>query len=215
MRKLISVILALALILILAPHVNAAKKPVKKGAKKTAKTRKPAPPKTIKDMTDEELTQIARSAAPNFISKDAMIMTRDDLGGLRLIIKGTNQFTCLPDVSGQETPDPVCADKAGLQWFNDAANKLARPTNIVPGIAYMAKGGWHWEKNGVDTIERDGAKRTKEAPHWMILWPFASSDTGMPALHGRFGTHVMYDGTPWSHLMIYQDPKNMTAAHGH
>jgi hypothetical protein len=51
-----------------------------------------------------------------------------------------------------------------------------------------------------------GTKRVKEPVHWLILWPFDAKSTKLPIYPGKFGAYMMYDGTPWSHLMIYQDP---------
>jgi len=43
-------------------------------------------------------------------------------------------------------------------------------------------------------------------PHWMILWPFEATDTGLPTMLKRTGTWIMYAGTPWAHLMINGRP---------
>lgn len=85
-----------------------------------------------------------------------------------------------------------------------------KPTNTMPGIAYMAKGGSHWEKDGKIIMKKEeGAKWVKEPPHWMVFWPFDSKTSGLPAIPGNFKTYIMWDGTPYAHLMIYQDPNKM------
>ena len=168
--------------------------------------------KDVKSMSKEEQIKLAQSAAPDYISKDATVMMQDKDGKTIEAKKGTNGFTCFPDIDGQEVPDPICADQAAMQWVNDLMNKAPKPTNTIPGIAYMAKGGWHWEKDGKIIMDKNepGARRMKEPPHWMLLWPFDSKMTGLPSNHHRkFGTYVMWDGTPYSHLMIYQDPNKM------
>ncbi|MBI5598553.1 MAG: hypothetical protein HY890_02315 [Deltaproteobacteria bacterium] len=165
--------------------------------------------KGAKSLSAEEQVRIARSAAPSRISTDAAVMVYGKDGKLMEVKKGTNGFTCVPDIEGQETPDPICMDRAAYQWLNDAMMGAPKPTNTVPGIAYMARGGWHWEKNGKitpATKNEPGAKRVKEPPHWMILWPFDSKTTAIPSISGRSGTYIMYEGTPYAHLMIYQDP---------
>lgn len=176
-------------------------------AEAEAKTKEPA----VSKMSKDDLIKTARSAAPDFISKNASIMLPGPDGKLTEVQKGTNGFTCIPDIDGQEKADPICADEAAMQWVNDLMAKKDKPSNTEPGIAYMMEGGWHWEKDGKVVMDpaTPGAKRTKEPPHWMIFWPFESAKTGLPANPGDFKTYVMFDGTPYSHLMIYQNPKDI------
>ncbi|MBI2400539.1 MAG: hypothetical protein HYV23_05725 [Deltaproteobacteria bacterium] len=163
-----------------------------------------------KGMSDEELIRTAMSAAPPHISRDATIMA-PGTDGIRTLKEGTNEFTCIADLSGQESPDPVCADKAATAWFTSFFNKEEKPAATAPGVAYMGLGGWHWEKDGQVVMDpaTPGAKRVKEPPHWMILWPFDEKATGLPVMPNRFGAYVMYQGTPYSHLMIHQDPMKL------
>ena len=44
-------------------------------------------------------------------------------------------------------------------------NNAPKPTNMVPGIAYVAHGGSHFEKAGKVVMSGDGAKTVKEPPH--------------------------------------------------
>lgn len=164
-----------------------------------------------KDMPVEKQIRLAMSAAPSDISKDATIMVFGKDGKLMETRKGTNGFTCVPDVDDQEIPDPFCGDAAAMQWANDYMSKAPRPTNTSPGIAYMGKGGWHWEKDGkvVMSSAEPGAKRVKEPPHWMIFWPFDSEMTGLPSAPDKFGAYIMFEDTPYAHLMIYQDPNQL------
>ena len=72
-------------------------------------------------------------------------------------------------------PDPICMDGASNQWMTDMMNNAPKPSNTVPGIAYMARGGSHLEKDGKVVMSGDGAKVVKEPPHWMLMWPFDAS----------------------------------------
>jgi hypothetical protein len=163
-----------------------------------------------KKVTREQLMKQAESAAPARISKDATIMIPGEDGKMVEARKGTNGFTCIPTVEGREDPDPMCADAAVFQWVNDLINKAPEPSNTVPGISYMAKGGYHWVKDGkVLMSEEAGAKLIKEPAHWMIMWPFDSKATGLLAAPNPSGVWVMFDGTPYAHLMVYQDPMKM------
>ena len=163
----------------------------------------------IEAMSSAEQIKIAESAAPARISRDAAVMVIGKDGKLAEAKKGTNGFTCVPSIEGQEIPDPICMDAPAYKWLTDAMEGKPKPTNTSPGVAYMARGGWHWEKDGKITPvtkNEPGAKRVKEPPHWMILWPFTPEKSGLPSVPKKFGTYVMYDGTPYAHLMIYQDP---------
>lgn len=162
----------------------------------------------IRGMSKEELINLALSAAPPEIAKDATAMVPGEDGKMVEGKKGTNGFTCFPDVDGQSVPDPICNDAAATQWVSDLMSGAPKPTNTVPGIAYMAKGGWHFEKDGKIIMKNEpGSKKVKEPGHWMVFWPFDSKTTGFPTLSQKFGTYIMFDGTPYAHLMVYQDPK--------
>lgn len=165
----------------------------------------------IPNMTQEQLIKLAMSAAPPQISQDATIMIPGKDGKLVEAKKGTNGFTCLPDTDGQEKPTPICADAASMQWADAYLSGAPKPTNTVPGISYMGQGGWHWEKDGKILLHNSGedmkgAKRVSEPPHWMLFWPVDSKASGIPTLPNKWGTYVMFEGTPYAHLMIYQNP---------
>ena len=72
--------------------------------------------KGIKGMSVEKQIKLAQSAAPLSVSKDATVMIIGEDGNLMEAKKGTNGFVCLPDIDGQEIPDPVCLDQAAYQW---------------------------------------------------------------------------------------------------
>ncbi len=166
--------------------------------------------KDIKTMSQEQQIKIAESAAPARISKDATVIVFGEGGKLTEARKGNNGFTCIPTVNFRPDPDPMCFDLAVGQWVDALVNKKEKPDNTVPGISYMARGGYHWEKSGKILMEEaPGAKLVKEPPHWMIMWPFSAAETKLPSLPNASGTYVMFDGSPYAHVMVYQDPKKM------
>ncbi|MGH7231844.1 MAG: hypothetical protein ACREJU_10875 [Nitrospiraceae bacterium] len=176
----------------------------------TEKGHKKGRGKDLKSMSQEELIKLAQSAAPTHISKDATVMLPGEDGKLVEARKGTNGFTCIPSVNMRPEPDPMCFDAAVGQWVDALVTKKDKPNNTVPGISYMARGGFHWEKDGKILMnEEPGAKMVKEPPHWMLMWPFDSKDVKLPTLPNPSGTYIMFDGTPFAHLMIYQDPNKM------
>lgn len=200
MKRFLTIVTASALALSLVPAFNAS------AAKKEMKMKK-----DIKSMSAEAQIKVARSAAPPSVSKYASVMIFGPDGKLTDAVKGTNGFTCVPDLDGQEKPDPFCGDPAAMQWADDLMSGKPSPTNDEPGVAYMMQGGWHWEKDGKIVMDKneEGAVRVKEPPHWMVFWPFKASATHLPTMPGRFGTYIMWESTPYAHLMIYQDPKSI------
>lgn len=155
-----------------------------------------------------EQIKVARSAAPEYISRDATILVFGPGGELKEAVKGSNGFTCFPDIGDRKEPYPFCGDEASMEWVTSFTEGLDEPTNTEPGVAHMMQGGWHYEKDGMILMgDEPGATGVKEPPHWMIFWPFSSSVTGLPTMPVKgFGTYIMWEESPYSHLMIYQDP---------
>lgn len=174
-----------------------------KGRKKGASV------KEVKALSEKEQTDLALSAAPAHISKDAGVMIYGTDGKLTETRKTANGFTCIPTVMNLPVPDPMCMDAAVLQWMTDLMNGAPKPTNTAPGIAYMARGGSHYEKDGKVVMSGDGARVVSEPPHWMVMWPFDSATTKLPTVPNPSGVYIMFDGTPYAHLMVYQDPSKM------
>lgn len=161
----------------------------------------------IEGMSRDALIKLALSAAPPHIAKDAAVMIPGPDGKMVEAKKGSNGFTCIPTVNGRETPDPMCMDAAVGQWVDSLVNKAPKPTNTEPGVSYMARGGFHWEKDGKILMDEEpGAKLVKEPPHWMVMWPFDSKASGLAPKPNPSGVYIMFDGTPYAHLMVEQDP---------
>ncbi|MGA6828493.1 hypothetical protein ACO9S2_12855 [Nitrospira sp. NS4] len=171
--------------------------------------KKAATVKEVKAMSEQDQTALALSAAPAHIAKEAGIMIYGADGKLTETRKSANGFTCIPTVMNLPDPDPMCMDPAAHQWLTDIMNNAPKPTNTVPGIAYMARGGSHFEKDGKVVMSGDGAKVVKEPAHWMVMWPFDPAATQLPTGPNPSGTYIMFEGTPYAHLMVYQDPRKM------
>ncbi len=171
---------------------------------------KSAPGKGLQGMSQEQQIKLALSAAPPHIAKEASVKLTGEDGKLTEVRKGTNGFTCIPTVNLRPEPDPMCFDPAVGQWVEALQADAPKPTNTLPGIAYMARGGFHWERDGKAMMKQEpGAKLVKEPAHWMLMWPFDSKTTGLPTLPNQSGVWIMFDGTPYAHLMIHQDPMKM------
>jgi hypothetical protein len=166
--------------------------------------------KAAQSMSSEEQIKLALSAAPAHVAKGAAVMAFGADGKLQEVKAGTNGFTCIPTVMNLPDPDPMCMDAAGKQWWDGLMSNAPKPSNTVPGIAYMARGGSHWEKDKrVIMKDEPGAKIVKEPPHWMIMWPFDAKVTMLPTAPNPSGVYVMFDGSPYAHAMVYQDPMKM------
>ena len=57
----------------------------------------------------------------------------------RVLRKGNNGWTCMPDVSGRPQHDPMCVDETMMQWL--MATLAGKKPNIDRvGLAYMLMG---------------------------------------------------------------------------
>lgn len=200
MSKVARTLLVVVLGLSLSMAALAGEKGQKKGAGKDLKT-----------LSQEQQIKLALSGAPPHIAREAGVMLPGEDGKLVEVKKSANGFTCIPTVNNRPgEPDPMCYDAAVGQWVQALQNKAEKPGNTVPGISYMARGGFHWEKDGKILMnEEPGSKLVKEPPHWMIMWPFSSTDTKLPTRPNPSGVYIMFDGNPYAHLMIYQNPIKM------
>ena len=199
MRRLVP----LSFVIISALLIPAAAFPGDKPAKKGSTV------KEVKDMSEKDQTALALSAAPAHLAKGAGVMIYGADGKLTEVKKSSNGFTCIPTVTNLPIPDPMCMDPASHQWMNDMMSGAPKPTNTVPGVAYMARGGSHYEKDGKVVMGAEGAKVVKEPPHWMIFWPFDPATTKLPTVPNPSGVYIMFEDSPYAHLMIYQDPNKM------
>jgi hypothetical protein len=157
-------------------------------------------------VNNEEYVRTAVQGAPERISGHAAVVRLEPGGKTSTLRQGSNGFTCalVPDASLA----PVCADQQGWVWFAAAFSKKPKPPNTEPGIAYMAKGAVHYEMpdGKIVMAASPQTKEVEEPAHWMVLWPLDPAKTGLPVKPNAGGTYVMFEGTPFAHLMIYQDP---------
>ena len=159
---------------------------------------------------DEAYVRRAESGGPAEIAAAATIARIDARATLVVVRPGSNGVTCVVGVPGDED-SPFCADEHGLQWILDAWASRPRPTNAAPGVIYMARGGLHHETatGEIATFEGPDTVAVREPPHWMLMWPFDPEVTGLPTKENDAGVYIMYAGSPFAHLMIYQDPDEL------
>ena len=148
---------------------------------------------------DDAAIMSAESAGPASISKQATIKDWT----MKVLRKGTNGWTCLPDNPKTSGTDPWCMNDPWLNLLDALTNKK-KPTYTRVGIAYMLKGDSPVSntdpfatapKPGDDWV--DGLKA-----HMMILLPDRSQLKNFPAKSTGGGPWVMWPDTPYAHLML-------------
>ncbi len=169
-------------------------------------------------MSHAQVVEAASAGAPDAIGRNATIAWIDSTGALHQMRAGTNGFTCVivvPDPLG----GPVCGDQNATAWLMAFLRHEPRPPAMsAPGIAYMARGGTHYEDaEGNVLMEHDlsphaaGSRPVREGAHWMLIWPYDPVATGLPTKENAAGVYIMFAGTPWAHVMVYQDPRQLAA----
>lgn len=157
---------------------------------------------------EAEFIKSAEAGAPPRISEKAAIARIEPKGQVTMVRPGSNGFTCslFPD----ESHAPFCGDRSAFRWFVAAMSQQPKPPTSG-GVAYMAKGGVHYEMPDGKIVMAPSAttKEVKEPPHWMLLTPLDPAATGIPTRPNAGGSYIMFAGTPYAHLMIYQDPKTL------
>ncbi len=167
-------------------------------------------------MSHAQVAAAASAGGPSFVSDAATIAWIDSAANLHVMRQGTNGFTCVIAV-----PDPfagpICGDQNAAAWLLAMLRGAPQPPAMTsPGIAYMARGGSHYEDpQGNVVMEHDRSphaatsRRVTEGPHWMLIWPFDPATSGLPTRENASGVYIMFAGTPWAHLMVYQDPNQL------
>jgi hypothetical protein len=153
--------------------------------------------------TDAELIKSAMSAAPAAVGKGATIVAMEADGKMRVLRKGTNGFTCMPDNPATPGPDPMCADGNAMEWIHAWVGHKTPAAGKV-GLMYMLEGGTD-ASNTDPYAEKPSAENhwVKTGPHVMVVGADASfydqypkaadPDTSVP--------YIMWAGTPYQHVM--------------
>jgi hypothetical protein len=172
-------------------------------------------------MSHDQVIAAASAGGPEFITRNAAIAWIDSTATVHPIRPGTNGFTCVI-----ARPDPfagaICGDQNAATWLVAMLKGTPQPPAMTaPGIAYMAQGGTHYEDAAGNVLMEHelsrhaaGSRRVVEPPHWMLIWPLDPAATGLPTKENATGTYIMFAGTPYAHLMVYQNPNRMTMPAG-
>jgi hypothetical protein len=154
-------------------------------------------------LSTKQKIDLALSAGPSNVADGATVVEPDGHGNMKVLRQGTNGFTCMPgDPSGVGMP-PMCMDKVAVQWNKDFDEHKPKPTTTVPGIEYMLAGAT--QRSDTDPTDKT-SPAIKIGPHWMILWPFDPTTTGLPTRHKPTGVYIMWAGSPYAHIHVMGRP---------
>lgn len=161
---------------------------------------------TVNAQDKEALIASAVSAAPASVSHDATVMDWQQ----NVLREGTNGWTCLPDVPDTPGTDPMCLDKPWLNWAHAWMTK-AKPTYNEIGFGYMLRGDS--PASNTDPYAKgptaDNEWISDPVPHIMMIVPDPSVLKGLPTDAENGGPWVMWQGTPYVHVMIPTPKKSM------
>lgn len=153
---------------------------------------------------DKKLIESAMRAAPKKVSAAATIVAMNADGTMRTLREGRNGFTCMPDNPATPGPDPMCMDKAALEWAGAWMNHQT-PTAGKIGFMYMLAGGTDASNTDPYATAPSATNHwVKTGPHVMIV----GADAGFYDMYPKSATpdtatpYVMWAGTPYQHLMI-------------
>ncbi len=153
---------------------------------------------------EEAKIRSAMSAAPPAIANDAAIVDYPAKAGQPLIKvrKGTNGWTCFPDLEATPGNDPQCNDETWMRW-TEAFLSGTEPKTTSPGIAYMLQGGSDASNTDPFATEPpEGEEWLSSGPHIMVLVPGKVDASRFSTDHHSGGPWLMWAGTPYEHLMV-------------
>ena len=160
-----------------------------------------AQPKHTPPKTDKEKIANAMSAAPKAVAQDATIVDFDEKGTMKVLREGKGTFTCMPDDPRTPGNDPMCLDKAGMEWAHAWMTKTNPPPGA--GFGYMLMGGSDASNDDpYATKPAAGKKWVDTGAHIMIFNPGPMVDAYPKSAENPHKPYVMWPGTPYQHLMI-------------
>ena len=151
---------------------------------------------------NDALIAEALSAAPAFITDDATVHNWQH----QTLREGSNGWVCLPTMPALAEAGkncPMCVDATWHGFFVDLLAGAEKPTITVMGMSYMIAGDC-----GVSNIDPAATEPTDdnqwivEGPHLMVLFPDNSILDDYSDDPFADGPYVMWNETPWEHLMI-------------
>ena len=162
-----------------------------------------SPEITAESSTEDKLTS-ALSAAPDIVSMGATVLDWPAAEGEEpeMLREGDNGWTCFPDRSNTPGLDPMCFDGPAMEWVGYWMVG-DEPEMGTMGLSYMLKGSYDNSNTdpfaGPPENPDDGVIT---GPHVMIFPVDPTSLAGMNTDHTTNEPYVMFQDTPWAHLMM-------------
>ncbi len=147
----------------------------------------------------DAMMRSALSAAPPTLRDTVKVM---DFEG-NVLRDGPAGWTCLPAPPG--IAGPMCVDEVFMGWVQ-AWSKRETPNIPRVALAYMLAGDA--PDGGASNTEPHATQPTAgndwmvEGPHVMIIAPDPAMLRGIGAAHHHGGAYVMWEGTPYAHVMM-------------
>ena len=156
-----------------------------------------------KHYSNQEIMEIAMSAAPENVSGKATIMAADGA----ILKEGTNGWVCMPGSPPNENVNPMCVDPAWQNWLQEymkAVNGEAYEYDSESasfGVSYMLVGDIAVDNNEPFNQDQNKGVWVAERPHLMLLLP-ASMMKDLPTDPYAGGPYVMWEGNDFVHVMV-------------
>jgi hypothetical protein len=158
-------------------------------------------PEQLQHLDASLLTAVVQQdqRSPSFAIVDWPTEATGDLVTLR---QGDNGWTCFTDTPGTPANDPMCLDKTWMVWFQAYLTGSEPEINNV-GVAYMLQGGSDASNTDPAATEpAPGEDWVISAPHLMLLAPGGFDPADFSTDHLSNQPYIMFEGTPYEHLMI-------------
>lgn len=145
----------------------------------------------------------AMSAAPLGIAKDATILDWPETEGGQMaeLRKGTNGWTCLPDMPATPANDPMCMDKIAMEWAVAWMSKKEPQLSGV-GIGYMLQGGGTADNDDPFATKPPAGKDWLREPPHIMMFGIKIDPSVYSSEPNTTRPWVMFKGTPYEHLMV-------------
>jgi len=162
-----------------------------------------APAGPAKGTTEWKIAN-AMSAAPTAIASAAAIMDWPSAASAQptQLRAGTNGWTCFADNPASPGNDPMCFDAPFGAWAT-AWMSHKTPNITAFGVAYMLQGGTDASNTDPFKMKPDsGQPWVDTGPHVMLVVPNVNALKGLSTDSKSGGPYIMWQGTPYAHVMV-------------